>query len=127
MTFSHTASRALAAMAVTATAAVLPVANTASAEPVSCPQWTRHTVSAGYGILENLEFDGLDGPGAILVDGDTAYFTTGNTATAALTGRTDGTMGPERLVRRQFPRHGHKAHAAMTSQHLTTQDRTRAN
>ncbi|MEV4156913.1 SMP-30/gluconolactonase/LRE family protein [Nocardia salmonicida] len=131
MTFSRTASRALAAMAVTATAAVLPAANTASAEPVSCPQWTRHTVAAGYGILENLGFDGrgnlllaeqsatgstgslqrlgadgarsvavdgIDGPGAILVVGDTAYFTTGNTATAALSGRTDGTIGALHLT-----------------------------
>ncbi|MGW0634899.1 SMP-30/gluconolactonase/LRE family protein [Nocardia salmonicida] len=131
MTFSRTASRAFAAMAVTATAAVLPTANTASAEPVACPQWTRHTVAAGYGILENLGFDGrgnlllaeqsasgsagslqrlgsdgarsvavdgIDGPGAVLTVGDIAYFTTGNTATAALTGRTDGTIGALHLA-----------------------------
>ncbi|MFD4440032.1 SMP-30/gluconolactonase/LRE family protein [Nocardia sp. NPDC058519] len=57
MTIFRTASRALTAMAVTATAAVLPV-NIAVAEPVSCAPWAQHTVAAGYGILENLGFDG---------------------------------------------------------------------
>jgi hypothetical protein len=125
MTFSPNVSRALTAIAVTATAAVLPTAPTASAEPVSCAHWTRHTVASGYGILENLGFDGrgnlllaeqsatgsagsvqrlgadgsrsvavtdVEGPGAILPVGDTAYFTTGNSVTAALTDRADGTI-----------------------------------
>ncbi|MFD6397333.1 SMP-30/gluconolactonase/LRE family protein [Nocardia sp. NPDC060249] len=125
MTLSPTMSRALTAIALTATATVLPAAQTASAEPVSCPQWTRHTVAAGYGILENLGFDGrgnlllaeqsatgsagslqrlgadgsrsvavadVESPGAILTVGDTAYFTTGNSVTSALTDRADGTI-----------------------------------
>ncbi|PKV98543.1 SMP-30/gluconolactonase/LRE family protein [Nocardia fluminea] len=125
MTFSPSMSRALAAVALAATAAVFPTAQTASAAPVSCPQWTRHPVAAGYGILENLGFDGrgnlllaeqsatgstgtlqrlgadgsrsvavtgVEGPGAIVAVGDTAYFTTGNSATSALTDRADGTI-----------------------------------
>ncbi|TCJ97482.1 SMP-30/gluconolactonase/LRE family protein [Nocardia alba] len=125
MTLSPTMSRALTVCAVTAAAAVLPCAQTASAEPVSCPQWTRQTVATGYGVLENLGFDGrgnlllaeqsatgsagslqrlgadgarsvavadVEGPGAVLVVGDTAYFTTGNTVTAALADRADGTI-----------------------------------
>ncbi|MGW0323490.1 SMP-30/gluconolactonase/LRE family protein [Nocardia sp. NPDC003183] len=125
MPLSPIMSRALAAIAITATASTLPAAQTASAEPVSCAQWTRHTVAAGYGILENLGFDGrgnlllaeqsatgssgtlqrlgadgsrsvavsdVEGPGSILTAGDTAYFTTGNSVTAALTDRADGTI-----------------------------------
>ncbi|WP_278260875.1 SMP-30/gluconolactonase/LRE family protein [Nocardia sp. AG03] len=36
--------------------------------------------------------DGVDGPGGIVVDGASAYFTTGNTATAALSGQSSGTI-----------------------------------
>ncbi|MFF2084516.1 SMP-30/gluconolactonase/LRE family protein [Nocardia sp. NPDC058176] len=125
MNLSRSTSRVFGAVAVAATAAVLPTTGSAAAEPVSCPQWTPRTVATGYGILENLGFDGrgnvllseqsasgtggslqrrgadgstsvavgdIAGPGAVLVVGDIAYFTTGNSATAALTGSTDGAI-----------------------------------
>lgn len=54
----------------------------------------------GGGSLQRLAADGtksvavgdVDGPGGVIVVGDTAYFTTGNSAAAALTGRADGAI-----------------------------------
>ncbi|MGW6424422.1 SMP-30/gluconolactonase/LRE family protein [Nocardia sp. NPDC055053] len=125
MNLSRPAFRTIGVLTVIATAALLPAANPAAAAPESCPQWTQRTVASGYGLLENLAFDGrgnlllseqsttgvggslqrlaadgaksvavggIDGPGGVIVVGDTAYFTTGNSAVAALTGRADGTI-----------------------------------
>ncbi|MEV0061470.1 SMP-30/gluconolactonase/LRE family protein [Nocardia sp. NPDC050718] len=111
--------------AVIAAATVLIVPGRAAAAPESCAQWTTRTIATGYGVLENLAFDGrgnvllseqsatgasgsvrrlaadgtrsvavgdVDGPGGVLVVGDTAYFTTGNSVSAALMGRADGTI-----------------------------------
>jgi sugar lactone lactonase YvrE len=85
-------------------------------------RWDVSTVTAGLGSLENLAFDGsggmllsrsvngagqiyrmtadgagatvvdVDAPGGIVVDGNTAYFTTGNDFLSALTGRAGGTI-----------------------------------
>ncbi|MFI5502940.1 SMP-30/gluconolactonase/LRE family protein [Nocardia asteroides] len=125
MDISGSTRRSIGVLAATVTAALLPAAGPAGAAPESCPQWTKQTVAAGYGVLENLAFDGrghvllseqsltggagavqrlaadgarsvavrdVDGPGGVLVDGDTAFFTTGNTASSALAGRTDGAI-----------------------------------
>ncbi|RVW05843.1 SMP-30/gluconolactonase/LRE family protein [Rhodococcus xishaensis] len=89
-----------------------------------CPQWSAVTVAAGYGMLENLAFDGqgsmllsesalvgpgavraldasgarstlvenVNGPGGLVLVGEDAYFTTGNTALSGLLGIADGTI-----------------------------------
>lgn len=108
------------------TVAAVGVATTGSAhaDDRSCRTWSKHGVAEGFGVLENLAFDGrggvllseqatsgpgairrltadgarsvaaadVDGPGGLLVSGHTAYFTTGNSAVAALSGRADGTI-----------------------------------
>lgn len=104
---------------------VLPCAATVSAAPQQCAPWSQEVVAGGFGVLENLGFDGrgnvllseqdlgggpgavralgadgarttladaVDGPGGIVVAGGTAYFTTGNTASAAVGGQHTGTI-----------------------------------
>lgn len=108
-------------------AAATPLAPAAAATPTApqCTPWTTRQVAHGFGMLENLAFDGrgamllsdqspmgtggsidrltadgarstvvpdVEGPGGIAVAGHTAYFTTGNTATAGLTGGASGTI-----------------------------------
>lgn len=116
----------LSAVACVSVSPLSPDAMAASATPApQCAQWTAHQIADGFGMLENLAFDGrggmllsnqspmgtggsidrltpdgarsavvsdVDGPGGIVVDEHTAFFTTGNTAVAGLTGHADGTI-----------------------------------
>ena len=94
-----------------AATALAPTAGASS----SCTPWSVSTVASGFGMLENLEFDGRGsmivsetspvGPGALrtvapngdrgtlVADVDTLYFTTGNSAAAGLLDTRTGTVG----------------------------------
>ncbi|WP_415974460.1 SMP-30/gluconolactonase/LRE family protein [Rhodococcus sp. 077-4] len=90
----------------------------------TCSPWTVSTVASGFGMPENLEFDGrgsmivsetspvgpgalrtagpngdrgtllpdVESPGGLVTDGDTLYFTTGNSAAAGLFDTRTGTV-----------------------------------
>ncbi|MFI9401384.1 SMP-30/gluconolactonase/LRE family protein [Nocardia sp. NPDC052316] len=123
-----------AVLAVSVALATVAAPGTSGAEPATvetCERWAATTVAAGYGILENLAFDGRGGmllsevpasgpggalrrhgadgsrevlarassPGAIVVAGNTAYFTTGNALSSGFAGRTDGTIEALELAR----------------------------
>ena len=103
-----------------AATALAPTADASS----SCTPWSVSTVASGFGMLENLEFDGrgsmivsetspigpgalrtvapdgdrgtlvadVESPGGLVTDGDTLYFTTGNSAAAGLVDTRTGTV-----------------------------------
>ena len=103
-----------------AATALAPTADASS----SCTPWSVSTVASGFGMLENLEFDGrgsmivsetspigpgalrtvapngdrgtlvadVESPGGLVREGDTLYFTTGNSAAAGLLDTRTGTI-----------------------------------
>lgn len=103
-----------------AATALAPTADASS----SCTPWSVSTVASGFGMLENLEFDGrgsmivsetspvglgalrtvapngdrgtlvsdVESPGGLVRDGNTLYFTTGNSAAAGLLDTRTGTV-----------------------------------
>ncbi|WP_143546063.1 MULTISPECIES: SMP-30/gluconolactonase/LRE family protein [unclassified Rhodococcus (in: high G+C Gram-positive bacteria)] len=103
-----------------AATALSPTADASS----SCTPWSVSTVASGFGMLENLEFDGrgsmvvsetspigpgalrtvapggdrgtlvadVESPGGLVTDGDTLYFTTGNSAAAGFFDTRTGTV-----------------------------------
>ncbi|MEW1880260.1 SMP-30/gluconolactonase/LRE family protein [Rhodococcus sp. NPDC080181] len=109
-----------AALLCGASIAAAPAAQASSA----CTPWSVSTVASGFGMLENLEFDGrgsmivsetspigpgalrsvapngdrgtlvsgVESPGGLVRDGDTLYFTTGNSAAAGLFDSSTGTI-----------------------------------
>lgn len=109
-----------AALLCGASIAAAPAAKASSA----CTPWSVSTVASGFGMLENLEFDGrgsmivsetspigpgalrsvapngdrgtlvsgVESPGGLVRDGDTLYFTTGNSAAAGLFDSSTGTI-----------------------------------
>jgi sugar lactone lactonase YvrE len=109
-----------AALLCGASIAAAPAAQASSA----CTPWSVSTVASGFGMLENLEFDGrgsmivsetspigpgalrsvapngdrgtlvsgVESPGGLVRDGDTLYFTTGNSGAAGLFDSSTGTI-----------------------------------
>lgn len=124
---------ALACVAVAGLVSAGPATAEMSSAAGTCPQWNVRTVASGYGMLENLAFDGrgamllsdsslvapgairtldvsgargtlvghVTGPGGLVVAGDDAYFTTGNTTLSGLFGIPDGTVDAVSLRTRE--------------------------
>lgn len=111
---------AAAGIVLAASVALSPTAEASS----TCTSWSVSTVASGFGMLENLEFDGrgsmivsepspigpgalrtvgpngergtlvsgVESPGGLVRDGDTLFFTTGNSLAAGLLGMRTGTI-----------------------------------
>jgi sugar lactone lactonase YvrE len=106
--------------AIVLSAFIAAVPNASAADPAAC-SWTKQTIKAGLGSLENLEFDGTGGlllsasgpqaierltpsgtvttlipnvnaPGGQRRVGRTLYFNTGDSAQSGLSGTADGTL-----------------------------------
>ncbi|MCZ4518618.1 SMP-30/gluconolactonase/LRE family protein [Rhodococcus ruber] len=114
------AAAVVAGLVLAASVALSPTADASS----TCSPWSVSTVASGFGLLENLEFDGrgsmivsetspigpgalrtvapngdrgtlvsgVESPGGLVRDGDTLFFTTGNSAAAGLLGMQTGTI-----------------------------------
>ncbi|WP_249305477.1 SMP-30/gluconolactonase/LRE family protein [Rhodococcus sp. 14-2483-1-1] len=114
------AAAVVAGLVLAASVALSPTAEASS----TCTPWSVSTVASGFGLLENLEFDGrgsmivsetspigpgalrtvapngdrgtlvsgVESPGGLVRDGDTLYFTTGNSAAAGLFDMRTGTI-----------------------------------
>ncbi|KQU53695.1 hypothetical protein ASG84_03850 [Rhodococcus sp. Leaf278] len=114
------AAAVVAGLVLAASVTLSPISEASS----TCTPWSVSTVASGFGLLENLEFDGngsmivsetspvgpgalrtvapngdrgtlvsgVESPGGLVRDGDTLFFTTGNSAAAGLLDIRNGTI-----------------------------------